>query len=214
MKNVIKVLLVVSITLFAYQSHAQSVSFKGGVTLANMYDEDDNGTRSDDYDMNAGFHVGALFAVPISDIVSIEPGIVFTTKGMKTETTILGSDIEMNANLYYVDVPITIRTTFPVSNNVSLYANAGPYVGVGISGNTLWSNDAGDEETDIEWGSDENEDDMKRLDAGITVGAGLEINSILLGASYDYGLANISAYQGSGTLMQNRVLKISVGYKL
>ncbi|MFO7869585.1 MAG: hypothetical protein R6U95_09840, partial [Bacteroidales bacterium] len=65
-------------------------------------------------------------------------------------------------------MPITIRTTFPVSNNVSLYANAGSYVGVGISGNTLWSNDAGDEETDIEWGSDENEDDMKRLDAGIT----------------------------------------------
>jgi hypothetical protein len=45
------------------------------------------------------------------------------------------------------------------------------------------------------------------------MGARVEINSILIGANYGLGLANISNYASDGSSVHNRVLSISVGYK-
>ena len=61
--------------------------------------------------------------------------------------------------------------------------------------------------------SDEDNDDLKRLDMGLTFGGGVEINAIMLGISYDLGLANISSYQQDGATSKNKVLKFSVGYR-
>ena len=69
------------------------------------------------------------------------------------------------------------------------------------------------EEEDVEWGSDEENDDLKRLDFGLTMGAGVEISSIQIGLTYGLGLANISSYNDNGNKINNRVLGISVGYK-
>ena len=69
------------------------------------------------------------------------------------------------------------------------------------------------EEEDIKWGSDEDEDDLKRLEMGATFGAGLEFGSFLIGANYDLGLSNISSYQDGGATSKNRVIRFSVGYR-
>lgn len=68
------------------------------------------------------------------------------------------------------------------------------------------------EEEDIKWGSDY-ESDFKRLDFGLTMGAGVEINSIQIGLTYGLGLANISPSTDNGSKINNRVLGLSVGYK-
>ncbi len=44
----------------------------------------------------------------------------------------------------------------------------------------------------------------------LTFGAGIEINAIQIGISYDLGLANISIYNDNGHKVNNRVLKFSV----
>ena len=69
------------------------------------------------------------------------------------------------------------------------------------------------QEEDVEWGSDKEKDDLKRLDFGLTMGGGVEINSIQIGLTYALGLANISSYTDYGTKINNRVLGLSVGYK-
>ena len=69
-------------------------------------------------------------------------------------------------------------------------------------------------EEDIEWGSDENDDHLKRLDLGLIIGAGVVVHSIEIGLSYSLGLANISASTDEGGKIHNRVFSITAGYKL
>ena len=57
-----------------------------------------------------------------------------------------------------------------------------------------------------------NNDELKRLDYGLTMGVGVEINSIQIGITYGLGLANISTYVEYDSKINNRVLGISVGY--
>jgi len=217
MKNLTKVLMILFVVLFCYQTNAQTFGIKGGLNLANMLEKDDDDTYSNDYSMNPGFHLGFTVDVPFNDFLSFEPGLLLTTKGMKYEDEIMGVDIKAKANLYYLDIPLTIKASHDLGGGLKMFGAVGPYVGLGLSGKVKataeYQGEKETEEEDVEWGSDEDEDDLKRLDMGLTFGAGVEINSILVGISYDLGLSNISAYQDYGTTSKNRVLKFSVGYR-
>lgn len=92
-----------------------------------------------------------------------------------------------------------------------------PYVGMGLFG-MYKTEDTFDGETEtdsetIDWGSVKGESDFKRLDYGLTMGAGVEINVIQIGLTYNLGLANISPYSDKGYKRNNRVLALSLGYK-
>lgn len=216
MKNLTKVLMILFITLVCCQAYGQGFAIKGGLNLANMLEKDDDDTYSNDYTMNPGFHLGFTAELPLNSFLSFEPGLVFTTKGMKYEDEVMELDILAKANLYYLDIPLAVKASHDLGGGIRMYGAVGPYVGLGLSGKVKATVEyQGEEETDeedIEWGSDEDEDDLKRLDMGLTFGAGVEINSVLIGISYDLGLSNISAYQDYGTTSKNRVLKFSVGY--
>ena len=69
-----------------------------------------------------------------------------------------------------------------------------------------------DETETIEWGSDAEEDDLKRLDFGVSIGAGVELNALQIGLFYNLGLANISSYTDDGATIQNRGLGLSVAW--
>jgi len=217
MKKSIRIVLIVMGSFLYLQSNAQSVALKAGFNLSNMLEKDDEDTYSDDFEMLPGFHAGLSVDVPFNDALSFEPGIMFTTKGMKYSDTFMGASLEAKATLYYIDIPLTLKAAAEIADGVKLYGVAGPYLGLGISGKMKATAEyMGEEETeeeDIEWGSDEDEDDLKRLEMGATFGAGLEFGSFLIGANYDLGLSNISSYQDGGATSKNRVLRFSVGYR-
>jgi hypothetical protein len=217
MKNLSKVLMFFFITLFCYQTNAQTFGIKGGLNLANMILKDDDETYSNDYNMNPGFHLGLTVDVPLNDFLSFEPGLLLTTKGMKYEDEIFEVDMKAKVNLYYLDIPLTLKASYALGEGLKMFGAIGPYVDFGMSGKakitTEYQGDKETEEVDIEWGSDEDDDDLKRLDMGLTFGGGVEINSIMIGISYDLGLSNISTFQDYGTTSKNRVLKFSLGYR-
>ncbi len=193
---------------------------KGGLNLSNMLIKDDDETYSDDFKMKPGFHVGAMAEFPLSEIFSFETGLFLSTKGYKIseEETLMGETLKMEtkANLLYLDIPLTAKATFDLGG-AKIYGVFGPYVGMGLSGKgkeeVTYDGETETEEEDVEWGSDKEKDDLKRLDFGLTMGGGVEINSIQIGLTYALGLANISSYTDYGTKINNRVLGLSVGYK-
>jgi len=209
--------MIVFISLFCLQSNAQTFGLKAGLNLSNMLEKDDDDTYSNDYKMNPGFHIGATVDVPINAFLSFEPGLLFTTKGMKYEDKIMGVDVKAKANLYYLDIPLTLKASHDLGGGLKMTGAVGPYVGFGLSGKLKataeYQGNEETEEVDVKWGNDEDEDDLKRLDIGLTFGGGVEINSLTIGISYDLGLSNISAYQDYGTTNKNRVLKFSIGYR-
>lgn len=220
MKNLLKLLIVVIGFTMTTESYAQTFGVKAGLNLSNMLVEDDDDTYSDDFKVNPGFHVGATAEFPITELFSFETGLLLSTKGFKVseEETFMGETVkyESKLNLIYLDIPLTAKASFDLGG-ARIYGVFGPYIGMGLSGKSKFEITAmGETETDeedIKWGSDEDEDEFKRLDLGLTMGAGVEISSIQIGLSYGLGLANISTYTDGGSKISNRVLGISVGYK-
>lgn len=202
------------------KAHAQTYGIRAGLNLATILAKDDEENYSENFKMKPGFHFGPTAEFPISDMFSFETGLLLSMKGFKSSETqtIFGETVKYEAKmtLFYLDVPLTAKATYDLGK-AKVYGTFGPYLGIGLVGKTKTKfTSMGETESDtydMKWGSDEEEDDLKRLDFGLTVGAGVEIKSILIGLSYGLGLANISSYTDEGQKLSNRVLAISVGYK-
>jgi opacity protein-like surface antigen len=220
MKYLVKLFVVIITFSMTTELFAQNFGIKGGLNFSNILLKDDDDTYSNDFKMKPGFHVGATAEFPLTKMISFETGLLLSTKGYKTseEETYMGETYkyEEKINLFYLDIPLTAKASFDLGG-VKIYGVFGPYLGMGLSGKykyeETYDGETDSEEEDIEWGSDEDNDDLKRLDFGLTLGAGVEIKSIQIGLTYDLGLANISTDNDNGYKGNNRVLGISVGYK-
>lgn len=219
MKNLTTILLIFLVSILCTPVNAQSLAVEGGLNLSTWLDRDDEEKYSKEYEyiMIPGFHLGATVNVPFRNFLSFEPGAYLSTKGVRDEDSFLGIDVNSKVSLMYLDVPLNIKVTYPMGGMI-VFGTAGPYVGLGLSGKVKDTmEDGGQTETqkeDVKWGNDPDEHHLKRLDWGATLGAGVEMNSIIFEISYDYGLANISAYQEDGYRTRNRVIKVSLGYRI
>jgi len=213
MKNIITYTAIVLISLIGIQSKAQSFGIKGGLNLANLHvsgADEIPGTKN-----HPGFHIGGIFNLPFNDILSLETGIFYTTKGMNTEYEDLTISFMSKTNLSYLEVPVSLRADLEIGTDSYLYGSVGPYFGIGLNGNVestfSYQGESETMEEEVIWGNDV-DSDLKRFDMGLTFGTGIQLKSILLSFSYDLGLTNILAYQEDGEGMRNRVFKFSVGY--
>ncbi len=220
MKNIIKLCIVALMLTIVTESFSQTFGVKAGLNLSTLLMKDDDDTYSDNFKMNPGFHFGPTIEIPVIEMISFESGLLLSTKGAKwSEKDSYGGEtyeyIE-KINLLYLDIPLTAKATYDIGG-IKIYGTFGPYIGMGLSGKTKSESTVnGDTETedyDIKFGSDEDKDDLKRLDYGLTAGAGIELKSIQIGITCNLGLANISSYTGGGNKINNRVLGISAGYK-
>lgn len=216
MKIITKLMVIAIVFGLTTQAFAQEFGIRAGLNMSNMLVKDDDDTYSDDYNSKLGFHVGGTVEFPFSDMFALETGLFVNTKGFKyTEDDIESrsdDEYKMTLNLYYIDIPINAKGIYD-AGDVKVFATAGPYIGVGLTGK--WKYEMGDEEDseDVEWGSDEDEDDFTRLDFGVGFGAGVEYKAFLFGLGYNLGLANISPYKDDGFKINNRVFQVTVGYK-
>ena len=220
MKSLIKLSIVVLLLAMGTESFAQTFGVRAGLNLSNMLAKDEDGTYSDDFKMNPGFHIGPTMELPINEMFTFETALLLSTKGFKmSEKESFNGDTyeaKVKLNLLYLDIPLTAKASFDVGG-VKLFGTFGPYIGIGLSGKAkyeeTYNGETDKEEEDINFGSDEDEDDFKRLDWGLTAGVGVELNSIQISVNYGLGLANISSYTQDGNKVNNRVLGVSVGYK-
>ncbi|NLU40521.1 MAG: PorT family protein [Bacteroidales bacterium] len=195
---------------------AQNIGIKAGVNFSNAKITMGNSILSEDFQSNTGFHIGPSLEFPVSKLLSIETGAIFNTKGYHTnsQTSFLGIPIgaKTKTSLSYIDIPIVAKLSYPVGN-LTVYLDAGPYIGIGISGKTLIEGNlgsiSGSEENEIIWGND-NDANLKRIDYGLSLGAGVRIHSISIGALYGLGLTD--AASAENTTMNHRVMSISLGY--
>lgn len=222
MKKLISLFFLILLLFVTTQSFAQiKFGAKAGLNLSNMLSKDNTTTYSKDYKMKSGFHIGAIAEYPLSEIFSVESGLFLSSKGFKAQIMIdsfgFPIDIKAEATLYYLDIPITAKASYNIGA-AKIYGFAGGYLGIGLSGKIKTEMSAfvfaQSDNQDVSWGSDENNDDFKRLDYGLSVGAGAEIQSFLLEVTYGLGLANLAPSTTGGAKENNRVIGISVGYKL
>ncbi len=172
--------------------NAQVLGLKGGLSFAKgryvLYEfETSSGSLF-------GVNSGIVGEVPLSDALSLGSGISLIKKGTKSDV--------YKIPVRYLEFPLNLvyRADFVTWK---LFAQAGPYVGVGISAKK--KSNVTDK---IEFGPEASQ--FKRIDAGINIGCGFEINNLQIGVNYGYGIPNIShAYR---EVIRNRVFSVSAVY--
>jgi len=214
MKNLIKLVCIVLVLTMVTDSYAQKIGIKAGLNLSNMHMKDDDGTYSDDFKMQPGYHVGVTAEFGTGALV-FQPGLLLSTKGFRLSENVDSYGYEGKMNLLYLDIPLLLKTYYAIQT-VRIFGMIGPYMGMGLSGKakyeTTFSGQTETDEEKVSFGSDAENDDFKPLDYGIIIGAGLELHALQMSINYAMGIANISAYTDGGAATNNRVISISVAY--
>ena len=230
MKMKIVALAVASILATASLNAQKSFAIlRGGVNLANITITNDGSV--DDNKSLTSFQAGIIGDLYVAPFFSVQPGLLFTGKGSKTQS---GNETDATyyratSNPYYIEVPVNLVFKTP-TRDVKFFAGAGPYLAIGIAGKNKvdgkvlgasfssenkikWSND--DPSTlDYEEGSGYGI--MKRFDYGLNGLAGIETKKAVISANYGFGLAKLQSGSNSSADDKNkhRVISLTVGFKL
>lgn len=219
-----------SLLLCVVAAQAQnSAIIRGGLNLANVSVNDNGGI--DDAKMLASFQVGVIGDFNIAPFFAIQPGLLFTGKGTKTQS---GNEGDANfyratTNPYYLEVPVNFVFKTP-TGPTRFFAGVGPYVAIGIAGKnkvhgSAFGVDYSSEEK-IEWSDDDpstfNQEEgagfgiMRRFDYGLNGTVGFEVSNLVISANYGLGLAKLQSGTNSGEDNNNkhRVLSFTLGFKL
>ncbi len=158
---------------------------------------------------NLGFHAGGFLVIPLTEVISLEPGLIYSQKGMQlTETLddliILPVTAKAVVKSHYLDFPLMAKIQTPQGFQVF----GGPQVSylmanrlrtrAGIMGFNVQENfniDAG----------------FRKFDVALTGGLGYQFpNGANISASYEHGLNPID--DGGFFHAYNRGFKASVGF--
>ena len=218
------------LTTTIISANAQSSAIiRGGVNLANVSINDNGGI--DDAKMLTSFQVGVIGDFNIAPFLPIQPGLLFTGKGTKTQSGNVGDPnyYRATSNPYYLELPVNLVFKTP-TGPTRFFAGAGPYIAMGIAGknkvngSVLGTSFSSEEK--IDWSNDDpttlNEEEgagfgiMKRFDYGLNGTLGIETHNLVISANYGLGLAKIQSGSGSGDDNNNkhRVLSFTLGFKL
>lgn len=152
---------------------------KGGVNLTNMYVEDVS-----DENMKVGLNAGFFFKLPVTKGVSIQPELLYSSKGAKeTYDNFIEGEGEYRFNLNYIELPVL--AVFNVAKNFNLHV--GPYVSYLAGVNIKDMNDDGTIDDIAELDAE----NFNRVDYGVAGGLGIDISNFSIGARYSYGLREI-----------------------
>lgn len=212
-------------------SNAQSSGhIRAGINLANV-SVTENG-RVNDANMLTSFQVGIIGDLPIAgSVLSVQPGILFTGKGSKTESGNPNGSFYSKAtsNPKYIEVPVNLVAKLPLGSDSRFFVGGGAYGAVGVGGKTIIENKtplttqksehtiefSNDDPTTLNYEEGAGFGILKRFDYGLNGTAGIEGKSIVLGVHYGLGLAKLQSGSNNNSDNNNkhRVLSFTVGFK-
>lgn len=159
---------------------------KVGVNLATLSGFNDASTTQ-----RVGITAGGFMTFGLAPLITFEPEVLFSMQGSKlhfgTSGTIVSSDA--TAKLDYVQVPLLLRIGNSGKAGASLYAVAGPTLGILVRDDGV-------------------ADQLKSTDFGVVAGVGVTVSRLLLEGRYTAGLTD---FNKGGTVYKNRVLSLLVG---
>ncbi|SFQ41580.1 porin family protein [Hymenobacter arizonensis] len=192
MKKVILSLgLLVGVTAAA---QAQNVTFglKAGVNLANV-----TGDNTRELKSIIGANGGLAANFGFSDLLSVQPELLYSMKGTKYEV----SNYKREGRLNYLDVPVLVKF-----NADGPFFELGPQVGFLVSQKTT-------EEVGGRTASTNSTDGTRKVDFGYVLGLGYQLASgPSLGLRYNGGFSDLSDPSVAGAVTRNSVFQFQLGY--
>lgn len=213
MKKITLIALLAGATIFGAEAQTR-FGVKAGLNLTDYNGKALGESYSDDTKMKTGFHIGAVADIGLGGGLYFQPGLLFSTKGTKIETSLLGVTSTATINSGYLEIPLNVGYRLE-AGSAKVNFGLGPYLGFGIAGKvkseTTGSGVNINTEEDIKWGDDD-DSTIKPLDFGLNLGAGIEFSNIHVGLQYGLGLANVQPKGDSDNTAKNSAISISIGY--
>lgn len=151
---------------------------KGGLNLSTLFTDD-----IEDKNTLVGYNAGVFAKIPINSFLAFQPELYFTTKGSEITYNNIFANGTAKFNLNYVEVPLLLVVN--LTKNINIHG--GPYAAYLISSKVTNKSNVSlfDYERDI------NADDINRLDAGLALGAAIDVGSFSFGGRLNYGLTTV-----------------------
>ena len=183
-------LLIVAILALTNISNAQNIGATLGANFANITNV--TGDDIDQTDSKFNFTAGLFAEFMLSDIIELQPELVFSGQGYKEDNGL------RKQKLTYVNLPILFN--YYIEGN--FYLQAGPYLGILTNAERNLTGFLG-------FIGRKNKDEFNSTDFGAIIGTGFKVNKITIGLKYQLGLSDIAP----DTNLKNRVVNISVDYR-
>ncbi|MCU0388228.1 MAG: PorT family protein [Chitinophagaceae bacterium] len=199
-----KLFLITTGVLALAMANAQTkFGIKAGPNFANWAVKFE-GEKDDEFKSRTGFHFGAVIDHAISEKFSIQPQVLFVSKGAGIEHEDHTDKAVVNA----IDIPINFLYKAPAGSG-KFFVGGGPNLGFNLSAE-IKSDEEGNEKIDI--GSEEGE--LKGFDFGVNLLAGYELaNGLFFSANYTPGIANLqNPPSGVDLTARSNYFGISVGF--
>lgn len=190
-------------------SFGQTFSIKAGPNFSTVSYKNSGEQYPTVFTTNMGFNLGGIAEIELSNHLLFETGVVLNSRGYIDSYGADYKDITIKFNPYYLDLPVYLKYRFG-SKTLKPFILAGGYFALGIAGKTttktIENGVAYQSKSSIIWGPD-----IRRYDAGLNLGLGLEYKNFVLSVNGLYGLINI--YGNESTAYRNELFSISIGYQ-
>jgi hypothetical protein len=141
----------------------------------------------------------AFFAkIPVSTLIALQPELSLSTKGATISYNNLFVDGTANFNLTYLEMPLLCVVNVTQRVNFQF----GPYLAYLLDGKVTNKPNV----NLFNFEQNMNVDNYNRVDAGIVLGAGIDIDAITMGARYNLGLTKVGktrSFMGSDYTIPN-----------
>lgn len=102
-----KIALLIALTIFGLtQANAQNFGFKGGYNYSSF-----NGDVAKDNTLKglSGFYVGALLELPLGDVLSLQPEVIYSRQGAAWERKNILGEFKKDLKLDYLNIPVMAK---------------------------------------------------------------------------------------------------------
>ncbi len=163
-------------------------------------------------------HGGLTVDIKINNLITIEPGFLFTKKTMRYEDGVPNTDFFYQSEyaLTYLNIPLPIKFNFK-SGDITYFAFAGGYLDLGMKGELTIKQEIGAIQTleDYDtWPKTKEERRLEKVDYGTTFGVGLIVSDIQFELFSNLGFVDLATEFDSVTTAKNRNFGISLTLRL
>jgi len=215
------VILFLSVTMVMAQNTEKSkTSFAilGGINLQNLNGKDISGDKLEN-NLLIGYHAGLNIQVPIVPGFYFQPGILFSTKGAKSKSSISKS----STRLSYIEMPLNLVYKGKLGNGY-IMLGFGPYIAYGIRGKVTTEGSDVSLDTKVKFQNVVELTDpllttyFKGLDAGGNIFAGYETaGGMFFQLNTQFGMAKINPenkwISDDKSSIKNTGFGLSIGYR-
>jgi hypothetical protein len=183
MKNTIKILGLM-LLISAFQLNAQETKngakfgIKGGLNFSNLYEDEVT-----DNNVLVGYQLGVFLKLPIVSFFSIQPEVLYTTKGAELTYDNAFATGTAKFTLNYIEVPVL--AVINLTDHINIHA--GPYFAFLVDQKVKNQSNV----TAFDFENTLNKDNFNSFDTGIALGVAVDVESFSFGARYNYGLQKI-----------------------